>query len=169
MGETINPIAMETVVNVAIKHGDRPKGRKKRLYNIWMHMKERCNNPNFKYYKNYGGRGIRVCPEWNNSYEAFREWAFENGYSDNLTLDRVENDCGYSPENCRWATRKEQANNRRCNRILELNGERHNIQEWCELTGVPRHVVDGRLRRGWSAQRTLTTPLLTKGGRVRES
>lgn len=150
-----------------VKHGDRPKGKKMRLYGIWQHMRERCNNPNHKQYRSYGGRGITVCKEWED-YCAFRKWAYENGYQDTLTLDRENNDLGYSPDNCRWATWKEQGNNRRSNRILELNGEAHNIQAWCEITGLPRTVVDGRLGRGWSVEKTLTTPLLTKGGKVRE-
>lgn len=152
---------------MATKHGDRPKGKKKRLYHIWLNMRERCNNPNHKYYSDYGGRGIRVCTDWND-YCLFKQWAMENGYSDNLTLERISNDQGYSPENCRWATRKEQANNRRSNRILVLNGEAHNIQWWVEKTGLSRVIIDGRVRRGWSDEKVLTTPPLTKGGKVRE-
>ena len=152
-----------------IKHGDRPKGKKTRLYNIWSHMCERCNNPNFVYYERYGGRGISVCSEWLGNYDAFREWALSNGYKDNLTLERKDNDGNYCPENCKWATPKEQANNRRSNRLLSFNGETHNIEGWCKIVGLPRHIVDGRLRRGWSVEKTLTTPVLTKGGKVRES
>jgi hypothetical protein len=149
------------------KHGDRPKGEKKRLYNIWSHMKERCNNVNHVQYKSYGGRGIKVCDEWND-YASFRTWAMNSGYSDELTLDRKNNDEGYSPDNCKWSTSKEQANNRRDNHILTLNGESHNIEWWASKTGLPRHAIDGRIRRGWDDVKTLTTPLLTKGGKVRE-
>lgn len=153
---------------MAIKHGDRPKGKKKRLYHTWLSMRERCNNPNHKQYQHYGGRGIVVCEAWGD-YSAFREWAYMNGYSETLTLDRRDNDGGYNPDNCRWVTQKIQANNRRSNRILTVNGESHNIQWWVEKTGLPRPVVDGRLRRGWDDTKTVTTPLLTKGGKVRES
>ena len=152
---------------MAIKHGDRPKGKKKRLYHIWLSMRERCNNPNHRGYSDYGGRGITVCKEWDD-YSSFREWAYLNGYTDELTLERENNELGYNPHNCRWATRKEQANNRRSNHVLTLDGESHNIQWWVEKTGLPRHVIDGRVRRGWDDREILTTPLLTKGGKVRE-
>ena len=150
-----------------IKHGDRPKGKKKRLYHIWLGMRERCNNPNHGQYPRYGGKGIKVCADWE-EYASFREWALSNGYSDDLTLDRRDNNVGYSPENCRWATRKEQANNRSSNHLLSLNGESHNIEWWAAKTGLPRTTIDKRIARGWDDYKILTTPLLTKGGKVRE-
>lgn len=134
-------------------HGETNKTR---LYSIWHNMLSRCRNPKNKNYKDYGGRGITVCPEWENSYVAFRDWAYANGYSDDLSIDRINNDKGYNPDNCRWATVTEQTNNRRNVKQITFNGETHTIREWSVLTGIAYEIIYGRLNAGLSADRALT-------------
>lgn len=91
-----------------------------RLFNIWSGMRERCNNPNCRAFKDYGGRGIKICPEWEHDFQTFYEWAMSNGYADNLTIDRKDNEKGYSPDNCRWTTTAEQNRNRRNCKSVKL-------------------------------------------------
>lgn len=130
-----------------------------RLYEIWVDMKKRCYNPKSHAYHRYGGRGISVCDTWKDSYESFRNWAISNGYSDDLTIDRINNEQGYSPDNCRWVDMKVQNNNRCNNRYIEWNGERHTVSEWARILNVDRRVLHGRFKNGWSVDKTLTTPV----------
>ena len=103
-------------------------------------MRTRCNNPNRLEYTNYGGRGITICKEWDN-FQNFEEWALENGYEDNLTLDRVDNDKGYSPTNCKWSTMKEQSNNKRNNIVLLCNGKEYTPLELSASIGVSVNTI----------------------------
>lgn len=126
-------------------------GRSKtNLHQVWANFKDRCLNPNSKMWPLYGGRGIAVCDEWRDSYEAFEEWALANGYKKGLSLDRIDNDGNYEPSNCRWATSKQQCRNRSTNYILTVNGESHCISEWAEIVGTSPLTIHTRKRRGWT-------------------
>ena len=122
-------------------------------------MKNRCYNQNCQNYSDYGGMGIKVCDEWLNDVTAFYNWAINNGYADNLTIDRINVNGNYEPNNCRWATDVEQANNRRNSHFLTYKNETHTLSEWSKITGICRGTLLMRLRRGLSAEQTLTTPL----------
>ena len=150
--------ARELFVNNVSKHNLR----KTRLYNIWAGMKQRCFNKNSKAYNRYGGRGITICNEWKNDFKKFYEWSMKNGYKDNLTIDRINNDGNYEPKNCRWADNKTQSNNRNNNVILEYNNEKHNIKEWCKIMNVTESALKHRLERGWDLEKALTTPQRNK-------
>ena len=120
---------------------------KNRLYRIWSEMKRRCENSDRHNYRNYGGRGIKVCQEWKSSFETFREWALNNGYSDELSIDRIDNGGNYEPSNCHWVTDKEQANNKRSNKLIAYKGEKHTLAQWCYIFGLDYSVVYMRLYR----------------------
>lgn len=137
-------------------HGES-KGN--RLYRIWQAMKRRCYNPKAAFYKDYGGRGIKVCDQWMHDFPAFRDWALANGYADNLTIDRIDEEGSYCPENCRWATAKQQVNNRRITKRLTYNGKTQSLSEWADATGIAHATIEGRLKRGWSIERALTEPV----------
>lgn len=119
-----------------------------RLSRIWRGMKDRCCNQNSKLYKHYGGRGIAICPEWKESFEAFYEWAMSSGYSDKLSIDRISNDGNYEPSNCQWVDDKHQCNNRRSNHAITYNSETHTLQEWSEKCGVSHTTLLKRIRKG---------------------
>lgn len=129
-----------------------------RLYRIYQHMIGRCTNSNESGYENYGGRGISVCKEWSESFESFLEWAMSNGYDDRLSIDRIDHNGNYCPDNCRWATSKQQANNMRSNRILEYDGESRTLSEWADIYEMPYGLLDSRIFRGWSVEDALMTP-----------
>ena len=133
--------------------------RNSKLYPIYDSMKRRCYNLNNKGYKNYGGRGITVCDEWILDSPSFFSWALENGYKEGLTLDRVNNDGPYSPENCRWATYKEQCVNKRSNHWITFNGETKTVSQWVAITHISKTTILDRLKAGWTVERALTAPI----------
>ena len=133
------------------KHGRSPI----RLYRIWKSMRERCNNPCYSTYYRYGGRGIGICSEWND-FASFRDWALVNGYSDELSIDRINNDEDYSPQNCRWATDREQSNNRRTNLLFTIDGVTKTLAEWSYDSPVKYSTVYSRVKyHGWPIEKAL--------------
>lgn len=130
-----------------------------RLYKIWKHMKGRCLCKSDKNYSLYGGRGISIYENWMNSYENFRNWAIQSGYSEKLTIDRINVDGNYCPENCRWVTVKAQANNKRTNIYVTLGNETHTLAEWGEINGISYETIDKRRRYGWSNESAVSTPV----------
>lgn len=140
-----------------IKHGAARRGKIKRLYRIWSNMLSRCSNPNKPDYKYYGAKGISVTEEWTD-YMYFEEWAMNNGYKDELTLDRIDSNGNYCPENCRWITIKEQQNNKKNNHLLTFNNETHTISEWSDILDMDKFLIKDRLLAGWSVEEALTKP-----------
>lgn len=128
------------------------------LYAVWRGIKARCNNPNCKAYSNYGGRGITVCDEWNNSFESFMEWAVSNGYNESLSIDRIDNDKGYYPYNCRWVDVYVQANNMSHNKRFSYNGETHTLADWSRILNVNYTSLKKRYDSGWSVEDIVNKP-----------
>lgn len=139
-----------------------------RLRKIWESMHERCEYSRHPHYDDYGGRGIKVCEAWNR-YLPFAKWAFKNGYSWGLSLDRIDVDGCYSPSNCRWATQKEQQNNKRSNRIIEYDGEKYTLTQLAERFGIRRTTLKERLNMGWSVEDAVNRPIRKRTKRWRPS
>jgi hypothetical protein len=127
-----------------------------RLYFIWQGMKQRCFDKNVKEYRRYGAKGITVCNEWMR-FENFYQWAMLNGYTDNLSIDRIDGRKNYEPLNCRWVSQKKQNRNKLNNRILELDGVEKCVGEWCEIYNLPMSTVINRLNRGCAPEEALNT------------
>ena len=129
-----------------------------RLYGIWKNMIKRCYVSSEVHYNRYGGRGIKICDEWGKNFLAFSLWSVVNGYSDSLTLDRINNDKDYCPENCRWTTKSQQQRNRCDTSYLKINGIRKPLREWAEGAGVPYQTVVNRIKYGWPTSRLFDPP-----------
>lgn len=127
-----------------------------RLYHTWQQAKDRCYNKNNKDYQDYGGRGIAVCQEWKDDFIAFYDWATENGYRDDLTLNRVDVNSNYTPDNCRWLTIKQQNRNKRNNKNYTINGETKCLAEWCEILNLKYNRIYNRIHKyHWPIERAL--------------
>ena len=141
------------------KHG----ARYTRLYRIYRNMITRCYNSNILEYKNYGGRGIIVCKEWRESFVAFRTWAENNNYSDKLTIDRIDTNGNYEPNNCRWVTLKAQGFNKTNTKYFEYNGQKKCLAEWAEIFGIKKSTLYNRVYGlGWDIKKALETKVNSK-------
>ena len=156
--------AMEKLSAERTKHGEAPKQGKQnasKLYSVWVNMRNRCFNSNNKSFVYYGGRGISVCDEWN-EFLNFEKWAIQNGFKENLTLDRIDVNGNYEPENCRWISRKEQMRNTRSNHLLTYNGDTKTMAEWAEITGIPYSTLKQRINKyNYSVEKAFTKPVKT--------
>jgi len=138
-------------------HGGCKRIQHEKLYDIWQHIRSRCENPKDKRYKNYGGRGIKICKEWKD-YSVFRN-DMSGGYNPGLQIDRIDNNKGYSKGNCRWATIKQQANNKTTNRFITFQGQTLTQRQWEERLGLRKGIICQRITvLGWDEERALTTP-----------
>ena len=140
--------------NPSYKHG----GKGTRLYDIWCGMKSRCYNKNDSHYCRWGGRGIIICSEWLLDFSNFRNWAYKNGYAENLTIDRINNDGNYEPSNCRWITLAEQNNNQRTNRMITYKGKTQNMKQWSKELNINYGTLKSRLDDShWSVEKAFET------------
>lgn len=143
-----------------------------RLSEIFRTMKKRCYYNKHNVFKDYGARGIKLCDEWNDrtiirisgigytkGFLAFKKWALKNGYSENLTIDRIDVNGNYEPENCRWVTKREQANNRRSNKYITYKGKTQSMADWCRELGLDYSTIKYRFRRKWTTEQAFETPL----------
>lgn len=142
-----------------IERSTKHNQRHTKLYEVWKTMKQRCSNPNHKSYHNYGGRGIIVCDEWKNNYQAFYEWSMNNGYKEGLSIDRINNDGNYEPSNCRWTDKITQNNNTRQNKPIIIDGVSKTIHQWANEYNIPVNLVRNRIYNlHWDIVKALTTP-----------
>ena len=132
-------------------------GNKTRLYTIWVRMKQRCSDIHASDFERYGGRGIKVCDAWLD-YKVFYDWAMANGYQDDLTIERVDNDGNYEPDNCAWIPREAQARNKRNNHLITYKGQTKTLAEWSEILGIDSSLLRYRLKH-WSVDRAFNEPV----------
>lgn len=148
----------ERIRETSTKHNQS----KTSLYFIWKSIKQRCTNKNSKRYKDYGKRGIELFKDWQEDYKKFFEWSISNGYKKGLSIDRIDNNIGYFPDNCRWTDRVTQANNKRNNVILKYNGEEKTITEWSKQLNIPRQIISSRYYSKWKIEEIFNKPIRGK-------
>lgn len=142
-----------------IKRNTKHNLRYTRIYQTWLSIKRRCYNKNFKEYHNYGGRGIVVCSEWLDDFMNFYNWGMSNGYKENLSIDRINVNGNYEPSNCRWATLKEQANNKTTNHFITYKGITKTITQWAEFFNIDKRLLQDRIKKlKWDFEKAVKTP-----------
>lgn len=147
---------------MAIKANLLPENRRK-LHDIFRHMKSRCYDPKNNRYDRYGGRGIKICNEWLNDVEEFCLWSLSNGYKDGLTIDRIDVNCDYCPQNCRWVTQKQQSLNTTRNVYISYRGKTKTLKEWANELGIKNTTLHNRIKYyGWSVEKAFETPTRTR-------
>lgn len=151
--------AREVTIASNTKHGDCRKTKHAPEFDVWVSMRERCGNPKDVSYHRYGGRGIKVCKEWQESYPSFLAHVGRRPSSEH-SIERINNDGDYEPNNVRWATKVEQCNNRRTNHFLEFNGKRLTLAQWQREVGIHSLTIRRRIVSGWSVEKALTTPVI---------
>ena len=139
--------------------GSYENGKRTRLGRIWNNMKKRCYNERHESYKYYGAKGVIVCDEWLHDFDAFKSWAIAHGYQEDLTIDRIDINGNYSPDNCRWVSPKGQARNRSSNHLITYNGITLSITEWAERLNMNIKTLTRRLNFGRSIEQALTIPV----------
>lgn len=147
---------MKNYLSSLSKHNYKHGLCKERVYKIWHKMRSRCNNPNYPEFYYYGGRGVKVCDEWEHDFMSFYTWAMENGYKDSLSIDRIDVNEGYNPSNCKWSTPEEQGNNKRNNILLTVNGETMTLSRWCKKLNIKYANALARYHRGGSPEHILS-------------
>lgn len=160
LAKDVHSKTISKAIRASTKHGDFGTP----LYRIWAAMKRRCNNPHSAFYELYGGRGIKVCSEWD-EYLPFKEWALNNGYKKGITIDRINCNGNYCPDNCRWISIQEQQRNRRNNRHYEYKGVSYTVKEIADMVGLKPRTIQGRIERGWSVEQVIETPCLRGNGK----
>lgn len=141
-----------------VGHNGTHHKSKTRLFNIWQSMRQRCNDANCQNYKNYGAKGIRVCKEWQKKFESFENWSITNGYTDKLTIDRINPNGNYCPENCRWVDMKTQQQNRNNNHLITINEETKCLAEWCRIYHISPSGVWVRVQKGMNIVEAIIIP-----------